>query len=111
MCGIFRILSKKVIFIYAFIKNIMRFRISYLFRMKMFRKGKQLLLICQSIRGESMITLQRTPLFDVYAKYGGKTIDFGGWELPVQFSSIKEEHEAVRTVQVCSMCLIWEKLK
>src|SRR5690606_9577043 len=30
-------------------------------------------------------------------KYGGKTIDFGGWELPVQFSSIKEEHEAVRT--------------
>ncbi len=31
-----------------------------------------------------------------YAKYGGKTIDFGGWELPVQFSSIKEEHDAVR---------------
>ncbi|MDS8902198.1 glycine cleavage system aminomethyltransferase GcvT, partial [Streptococcus pneumoniae] len=29
--------------------------------------------------------------------YGGKTIDFGGWELPVQFSSIKDEHEAVRT--------------
>lgn len=44
-----------------------------------------------------MITLQRTPLYDVYAKYGAKTIDFGGWELPVQFSSIKEEHEAVRS--------------
>jgi len=28
---------------------------------------------------------------------GAKTIDFGGWALPVQFSSIKEEHEAVRT--------------
>lgn len=41
--------------------------------------------------------LKRTPLFDVYAAYGGKTIDFGGWELPVQFSSIKAEHEAVRT--------------
>ena len=41
--------------------------------------------------------LQRTPLFEAYSKYGGKTIDFGGWELPVQFSSIKEEHEAVRT--------------
>lgn len=41
--------------------------------------------------------LKRTPLFDAYAKYGAKTIDFGGWELPVQFSSIKEEHEAVRT--------------
>ncbi|WP_075618070.1 glycine cleavage system aminomethyltransferase GcvT [Paenisporosarcina indica] len=41
--------------------------------------------------------LKRTPLFDSYKTYGGKTIDFGGWELPVQFSSIKEEHEAVRT--------------
>lgn len=41
--------------------------------------------------------LKRTVLFDSYAKYGGKTIDFGGWDLPVQFSSIKAEHEAVRT--------------
>lgn len=41
--------------------------------------------------------LKQTPLFDSYAKYGGKTIDFGGWNLPVQFSSIKAEHEAVRT--------------
>ncbi|WP_397539274.1 glycine cleavage system aminomethyltransferase GcvT [Rummeliibacillus pycnus] len=41
--------------------------------------------------------LKQTPLFDSYAKYGGKTIDFGGWDLPVQFSSIKAEHEAVRT--------------
>lgn len=41
--------------------------------------------------------MQRTALYDQYAKYGAKTIDFGGWELPVQFSSIKEEHEAVRT--------------
>lgn len=40
--------------------------------------------------------LKRTPLFNEYGKYGGKTIDFGGWELPVQFSSIKEEHDAVR---------------
>jgi aminomethyltransferase len=44
-----------------------------------------------------MSELKRTPLFDIYKEYGGKTIDFGGWELPVQFSSIKEEHEAVRT--------------
>lgn len=41
--------------------------------------------------------LKRTPLFAVYERYGAKTIDFSGWELPVQFSSIKEEHEAVRT--------------
>lgn len=40
--------------------------------------------------------LKRTPLFEVYKKHGAKVIDFGGWELPVQFSSILEEHEAVR---------------
>lgn len=44
-----------------------------------------------------MTTLKRTPLFEEYQKAGAKTIDFGGWDLPVQFSSIKEEHEAVRT--------------
>ncbi|TMW73773.1 glycine cleavage system aminomethyltransferase GcvT [Alteribacter natronophilus] len=38
----------------------------------------------------------RTPLYDVY-KDQAKTIDFGGWDLPVQFSGIKDEHEAVRT--------------
>ncbi|OIJ20284.1 glycine cleavage system protein T [Anaerobacillus alkalidiazotrophicus] len=43
-----------------------------------------------------MSDFKRTPLFEIYKEYGGKTIDFGGWELPVQFSSIKEEHEAVR---------------
>lgn len=41
--------------------------------------------------------LKKTPLYDEYTKLGGKTIDFGGWDLPVQFSSIKEEHEAVRS--------------
>ena len=40
--------------------------------------------------------LKRTSLFETYKKYGAKVIDFGGWELPVQFSSILEEHEAVR---------------
>lgn len=44
-----------------------------------------------------MTELKRTPLFEVYKDFGAKTIDFGGWDLPVQFSSIKEEHEAVRT--------------
>ena len=41
--------------------------------------------------------MNRTALFESYAEHGGKTIDFGGWDLPVQFSSIKAEHEAVRT--------------
>lgn len=44
-----------------------------------------------------MSELKRTPLYEVYKEIGAKTIDFGGWDLPVQFTSIKEEHEAVRT--------------
>ncbi|MED1471379.1 glycine cleavage system aminomethyltransferase GcvT [Bacillus salipaludis] len=41
--------------------------------------------------------LKQTPLFETYGKHGAKVIDFGGWALPVQFSSILDEHEAVRT--------------
>ncbi len=41
--------------------------------------------------------LKKTPLNAVEHELGGKMIDFGGWELPVQFSGILEEHEAVRT--------------
>lgn len=44
-----------------------------------------------------MAELKRTPLYPVYAKYGAKTIPFGGWEMPVQFTSILEEHQAVRS--------------
>lgn len=42
--------------------------------------------------------LKRTPLYEVYKNYPGvKLIDFGGWELPVQFEAgIIEEHMAVR---------------
>ncbi|MBC2674976.1 glycine cleavage system aminomethyltransferase GcvT [Listeria booriae] len=41
--------------------------------------------------------LKKTPIFPLYEKYGAKRIDFGGWDLPVQFQGIKAEHEAVRT--------------
>ncbi|GGF08167.1 aminomethyltransferase [Halobacillus andaensis] len=43
-----------------------------------------------------MTDLKRTPLYPEYKKLGAKTIDFGGWDLPVQFSSIKDEHHATR---------------
>lgn len=41
--------------------------------------------------------LKKTPLNSLEHELGGKMIDFGGWELPVQFTGILEEHEAVRT--------------
>jgi aminomethyltransferase len=40
--------------------------------------------------------LKRTPLFAAHQKLGGKLIEFGGWEMPVQYSSIVDEHLAVR---------------
>ncbi|MFB5678682.1 glycine cleavage system aminomethyltransferase GcvT [Paenibacillus terreus] len=44
-----------------------------------------------------MTALKRTPLYPLYAGNPGvRCIDFGGWELPVQFSGIQKEHEAVR---------------
>lgn len=48
-------------------------------------------------RGEMMTNLKRTALYPLYAQYGARTVDFAGWELPVQFSGIQKEHEAVRT--------------
>lgn len=40
--------------------------------------------------------LKKTPLNAVEHELGGKMVDFGGWELPVQFSGILDEHKAVR---------------
>jgi aminomethyltransferase len=41
--------------------------------------------------------LKKTPLNALEHELGGKMIDFGGWELPVQFTGILDEHQAVRT--------------
>ena len=40
--------------------------------------------------------LKRTPLYAAHQRLGGKVIEFGGWEMPVQYSSIVDEHLAVR---------------
>ena len=43
------------------------------------------------------MALRQSPLSDAHAERGAKTTDFGGWEMPVEFDSIRDEHEAVRT--------------
>ena len=40
--------------------------------------------------------LKRTALFSAHQKLGAKLVDFGGWEMPVQYTSITDEHLAVR---------------
>src|SRR5258706_6383483 len=43
-----------------------------------------------------MTDLKRSPLHDLHALSGGKFIDFYGWQLPVQYTSIMDEHFSVR---------------
>jgi aminomethyltransferase len=42
-------------------------------------------------------TLRRTPLFERHAALGARLVPFAGWEMPVQYTSVGEEHRAVRT--------------
>jgi glycine hydroxymethyltransferase len=40
--------------------------------------------------------LKRTALFDTHKAMGGKIVPFAGWEMPVWYTSVSEEHAAVR---------------
>jgi aminomethyltransferase len=42
-------------------------------------------------------TLKRTPLHDRHVAAGARLVPFAGWEMPVQYTGIREEHVAVRT--------------
>jgi aminomethyltransferase len=44
----------------------------------------------------SELAEKRTPLYDEHLRLGAKIVPFGGWLMPVQYTSIREEHEAVR---------------
>src|SRR5438105_8489559 len=39
----------------------------------------------------------RTPLYAWHVAHGARVVDFAGWDMPVQYTSIVEEHQAVRT--------------
>ena len=39
---------------------------------------------------------KRTPLYERHVALGAKMVDFGGWEMPQQYTSIRDEHVAVR---------------
>src|SRR5574337_2136618 len=40
--------------------------------------------------------LKRTPLCEMHRRLGARMVAFGGWEMPVQYAGILEEHRAVR---------------
>jgi aminomethyltransferase len=39
---------------------------------------------------------QRTPLYDTHVALGARMVDFAGWDMPIQYTTIMEEHQAVR---------------
>jgi aminomethyltransferase len=39
----------------------------------------------------------RTPLYDWHVAHGARMVDFAGWDMPVQYTGIVDEHQAVRT--------------
>jgi aminomethyltransferase len=41
-------------------------------------------------------SLKRTPLYEVHRAAGAKMVNFGGWEMPVQYSGLVDEHKTVR---------------
>ena len=43
------------------------------------------------------LTLRRTALNATHRAQGAKMVDFGGWDMPVQYSGLIAEHMAVRT--------------
>ncbi|MCG8448333.1 MAG: glycine cleavage system protein T, partial [Pirellulales bacterium] len=40
--------------------------------------------------------LDRTPLYDWHVAHDGRMVDFAGWSMPVQYTSIVEEHQTTR---------------
>jgi aminomethyltransferase len=53
---------------------------------------------------------RRTPLYELHLSQGARIVDFGGWDMPVQYASQIEEHHAVRgaagVFDVSHMCVI-----
>jgi aminomethyltransferase len=41
--------------------------------------------------------LRKTALYGIHRQLGAKMVDFGGWDMPVEYSGITAEHMAVRT--------------
>ena len=49
------------------------------------------------VPSQETLNLKRTPLFDLATEQNARFTAFAGWEMAVQYSSLKQEHQAVRT--------------
>ena len=44
----------------------------------------------------SLMSTRKTPLYNLHLAGGGKMVDFAGWQMPIQYTSIMSEHKVVR---------------
>jgi len=60
---------------------------------------------------ETNASLKRTPLHAAHQKLGARLVEFGGWDMPVQYTSIVDEHLRVRKAagifDICHMGEVW----
>ena len=42
------------------------------------------------------MSTRKTPLYNLHLAGGGKMVDFAGWQMPIQYTSIMSEHKTVR---------------
>jgi aminomethyltransferase len=52
--------------------------------------------MAQSTTAGSTSPLNRTPLYSAHLEQDARMVPFSGWEMPVQYSGINKEHQAVR---------------
>ena len=60
---------------------------------------------------ETNVNLKRTPLHAAHQRLGARLVEFGGWDMPVQYTSIVDEHLCVRKAagifDICHMGEVW----
>ncbi|MEA2298115.1 MAG: aminomethyltransferase [Solirubrobacteraceae bacterium] len=54
-------------------------------------------MLARHMSGAPDTDLRRTPLIDAHRAAGARLVPFAGWEMPVQYQSVIEEHLAVRS--------------
>jgi aminomethyltransferase len=50
-----------------------------------------------AVSATAAASLKRTPLHDAHVRAGARMVPFAGWEMPVQYEGVRQEHVAVRT--------------
>ena len=54
------------------------------------------------------MTAAQTPLYDWHVAQGARMVEFAGWDMPVHYTGIIEEHQAVRRRSGCSTSATWD---